>query len=91
MEILNDVNLKLLNEDGRSRIVHVNRVRPRYVRDLKNYSHQGIRVSMSNGLNTEFNSELDQVQESDQIETSMLRRSSRMRRLPQYLRDYDLS
>ena len=44
VEILNDVNLKLLNEDGRSRIVHVNRVRPRYVRDLKNYSNQGIRI-----------------------------------------------
>ena len=91
IEVLRQVNFRITHNDGRERVVHMNRVRERYERNTEND------ILDSNDF-FEGTSEDDQSSLIDPnvvnyqlLEESQLpRRSSRIRRRPRYLDDYVL-
>ena len=88
-ETLGPVNVKILHTDGRVRIVHVNRLRSRYKRDLSQDS-QNIDIFFQEKL-LETGS-LQEEENSSYYEENrdIPRRSGRIRRTPRYLQDYEL-
>ena len=91
LEVLGEVNLKVEHQDGRSRVVHMNRVSPRFVRKDKFAGNQAFQL-----LSGYYNSIQDNetipmnIQDTENVQTEIPRRSHRLRRLPQYLQNYEL-
>ena len=91
-EVLSQVNIKITHNDGRERVVHMNRVRERYERNTYN----DILPDTNNffeGTREDDQSFLigpDVINEQFPEESQLPRRSTRIRRRPRYLDDYVL-
>ena len=91
-EVLSQVNIRITHDDGRERVVHMNRVRERYERNTENDILLDSSYFFEGTSEDDQSSLIDPNVVNDQLleESQLPRRSSRIRRRPRYLDDYVL-
>ena len=91
-EVLSQVNIRITHDDGRERVVHMNRVRERYERNTENDILLDSNYFFEGTSEDDQSSLIDPNVVNDQLleESQLPRRSSRIRRRPIYLDDYVL-
>ena len=90
VKVLGLVNLRISHSDGRVRVVHINRTRPRYQREMFDEGDSNSARSIMGDLNHEEVPNVESEYEPIHSSSNNIppRRSGRQRRVPKHLEDY---